>query len=569
VGGRGSEANGVLTRQRAGEPAGNLRNADGFHCRQRRIKLLGEKRLDLFDSAIFKHRGKAPSNPVPEDLTLRRQHNALDGPISKQRRLLRALKIGQRLAGGTFDSERTDDALRIGDAETCGRLRVLSLQQCHASLVVQCRNLILNRQCNRLGNGGDICESLCEGIEVKPRTADENDLAGGIGGGQDLGDGRQPLAGREAMTGRDRTIEPVLGEELVFDAGAGGDDAQRVVDLHGVGIDDEPLPLLSARERQGRLAAGSRTRYQDGTPLRVHHDPPKVPVVMPVLSLIANPADPELDAALAAAVVQQTGGELNWLNHGVACDIHEPTAPQALQIARDIIGTKSVDANLIPSEGRKKLILVADMDSTMIEQECIDELAAALGLKDQVAEITDRAMRGELDFGEALDTRVALLKGLERSVIEEVRREAITLAPGGRALVQTMKAYGAYTSLVSGGFTFFADYFGKRIGFDEAIANVLEFDGDVLTGTVTKPIVDKNTKRERLLALAAERGVDPSLTIAVGDGANDLDMIRVAGFGVALHAKPAVAAEAGVRIDHGDLTALLYLQGYPDDDFVR
>lgn len=290
---------------------------------------------------------------------------------------------------------------------------------------------------------------------------------------------------------------------------------------------------------------------------------------MPVLSLIANPADSELDPALAAAVVAKTGGELNWLNHSIACDILEPSAPDALDIARDIIGQKAVDANVVPTEGRRKLVLIADMDSTMIEQECIDELAAALGIKPQVAEITDRAMRGELDFAQALDTRVALLKGLERSVIEKIRREAITLTPGGRVLVQTMKAYGAYASLVSGGFTYFADYFAKRIGFDEAVANVLEFDGEVLTGTVAKPIVDKNTKKNRLLELVTERGIDQSQTLAVGDGANDLDMISAAGFGVALHAKPAVAAAAGLKIDHGDLTALLYLQGYYDDELVR
>ncbi len=290
---------------------------------------------------------------------------------------------------------------------------------------------------------------------------------------------------------------------------------------------------------------------------------------MPVLCLIANPTDSELDVALAARVVKQVGGELNWLNHSVACEILEPKSTDALAEARAIIGSAKVDAALVPTENRRKPILVADMDSTMINEECIDELADALGLKDQVSAITDRAMRGELDFGQALDTRVALLKGLERKVIEAIRRENITLAPGGRALISTMKAYGAYTSLVSGGFTFFADYFAKRIGFDEAIANVLLFEGDALTGTVQKPIVDKNTKRERLTALAAERNLPLSQTIAVGDGANDLDMIKIAGFGVALHAKPAVAAEAGIRIDHGDLTALLYLQGYDDEEIVR
>jgi phosphoserine phosphatase len=290
---------------------------------------------------------------------------------------------------------------------------------------------------------------------------------------------------------------------------------------------------------------------------------------MPVLSLIANPADPDLDAKLADAIAAEVGGELNWRNPGIACDIIEPKAPEALALARDMISSRAVDANLVPTDGRRKLLLVADMDSTMIEQECIDELAAALGIKDQVAEITERAMRGELDFAQALDTRVALLKGLERSVIEEVRRGSITLMPGGRALVQTMKAYGAYTSLVSGGFTFFADYFAKRIGFDEAVANVLEFDGDRLTGTVAKPIVDKNVKRSRLLELASERGLEVAQTMAVGDGANDLDMIGAAGFGVAIHAKPVVAEAAGLRIDHGDLTALLYLQGFSEEDFVR
>ncbi len=205
----------------------------------------------------------------------------------------------------------------------------------------------------------------------------------------------------------------------------------------------------------------------------------------------------------------------------------------------------------------------------MIEQECIDELADAVGIKAEVAAITERAMNGELDFEQALRTRVALIKGLERKVIEEIRRERITLAPGGRALVHTMKAFGAYTSLVSGGFTLFADYFAKRIGFDEAVANVLEFDGDLLTGTVASPIVDKSTKLNRLTTLAAERDIPIAATLAVGDGANDLDMIRAAGLGVALHAKPHVAAEADARIDFGDLTALLYLQGYEEEDIVR
>ena len=289
-----------------------------------------------------------------------------------------------------------------------------------------------------------------------------------------------------------------------------------------------------------------------------------------ILVLVANPLDKALNSKLVEMIQHETRGDINWLPQRIACEIHDPRSADAVAIARQVIGTKPVDAGLVSVENRRKKLLVADMDSTMIEQECIDELADAVGIKDQVAEITRRAMNGELDFEQALRTRVGLIKGLERKVIEEIRRERITLAPGGRALISTMKAFGAYTSLVSGGFTFFADYFARRIGFEEAVANVLEFDADDrLTGTVALPIVDKTTKLTRLQTLAAERSIAMEQTMAVGDGANDLDMIKAAGLGVAVHAKPHVAAEADVRIDFADLTALLYLQGFDEEDIVR
>lgn len=291
---------------------------------------------------------------------------------------------------------------------------------------------------------------------------------------------------------------------------------------------------------------------------------------MSVLCLIANPNEQAIDGKLVAAIQHETHGEINWLNPGVACEILKPETGDALEIARALIGDRPIDSALVPLAHRRKRLLIADMDSTMVEQECIDELADAVGIKDEVAAITARAMRGELDFEDALRTRVALIKGIERQVIHEIRRERITLATGGRTLIQTMKAYGAHTSLVSGGFTIFADYIAKRLGFDEAVANVLEFDADDrLTGTVTEPIVGREMKLARLNALASEHEIPMAATLAVGDGANDLAMIGAAGLGVALHAKPLVAKEAPVRIDHGDLTALLYLQGYDEQDFVR
>jgi phosphoserine phosphatase len=217
---------------------------------------------------------------------------------------------------------------------------------------------------------------------------------------------------------------------------------------------------------------------------------------------------------------------------------------------------------------RRKRLFLADMDSTMITQECIDELADIVGLKQHVSSITERAMRGEIAFEPALRERVALLKGLSVAVIEDLIRDRLTLTPGGATLVRTMRAHGAHTCLVSGGFTLFTGPIGRRIGFDEDRSNRLSVADGHLTGTVEEPIIGKAAKRDTLVELRARLGIGPVETLAVGDGANDLAMLSEAGLGVAYHAKPTVAQVAHVRIDHGDLTALLYLQGYGASEFV-
>ncbi len=291
---------------------------------------------------------------------------------------------------------------------------------------------------------------------------------------------------------------------------------------------------------------------------------------MSVLCLIANPDEAGLTPEIVRAIHAETGGEINWLARSIACEIISPKSNSALEIARKMLLNMALDAVLVPKSSRRKKLLLADMDSTMINEECIDELADRLGLREKISQITAQAMRGEIEFDQALSTRVMLLKGLERKTLEQVRRQQITLAPGGRVLVQTMKAYGAHSALISGGFSFFADYFAKRIGFDHASANVLEFDqNDRLTGTVKKPIINSSSKVRRLNELAIKLDISLSQTIAVGDGANDLEMLKTAGMGVALHAKPSVAASAPFRIDHGDLSALLYMQGYSEEEFVR
>ncbi len=290
-----------------------------------------------------------------------------------------------------------------------------------------------------------------------------------------------------------------------------------------------------------------------------------------VATLIANPLRPAItDAVLAEARrVLRTAHQPRILHGEVAAELLvEESVGDPAQNLRDALAGEPIDVAVLPAgPHRRKRLLLADMDSTMIEQECIDELAGMLGLKERVAAITERAMRGEIAFEPALRERVALLKDMPLAVVDEVIRDRISLMPGGPTLVRTMRAHGAFTGLVSGGFTLFTGPIGARIGFDEAHANRLGTRNGRLTGLVEEPIVGRQAKRETLISSRERLGLEASETLAVGDGANDLDMLAEAGLGVAYRAKPAVAAAARARIDNGDLTALLYLQGYAAAEF--
>lgn len=297
-----------------------------------------------------------------------------------------------------------------------------------------------------------------------------------------------------------------------------------------------------------------------------------------VATLICNPDNPALDSTIvdgARAVLPQAQ-PAHWLFDGVAVDI--PFGAQdnlqgdrhaIEQRLRELRGDLPIDIVVQPVGFRRKKLFLADMDSTMIGQECIDELADLVGMKAHVAAITERAMRGEIEFEPALRERVALLKDLPASVVDEVLAKRITLTPGGRELVATMRAHGAYTCLVSGGFTLFTRAVAAKIGFQENRANELVVRDGKFTGEVKEPILGRAAKLATLVDLMESFDLDDINSVVVGDGANDLAMIQAAGLGVAYHAKPAVAAAAAARIDHGDLTALLYAQGYRRDEFVE
>jgi phosphoserine phosphatase len=286
-----------------------------------------------------------------------------------------------------------------------------------------------------------------------------------------------------------------------------------------------------------------------------------------ILTLVAARESTTLTGGIVSSVRDAVGGgAVETLAAGEAVDIALGEAPDWAAV-RAAVGGATVDTITTPAEGRRKRLLVSDMDSTIVTSETLDELADFAGLKGRIAAITARAMNGEIDFKAALRERVAMLKGLPLHALERTWLR-VQLTSGARELVATMRSHGAYAALVSGGFTFFSGRVAALCGFDLHRSNTLLDDGSVLLGRVAEPILDRDTKLATLSGLAAERGLPMSATLAVGDGANDLDMLRAAGLGVAFHAKPIVAAEARARVDHAGLRALLFAQGYREEEIV-
>ncbi len=360
----------------------------------------------------------------------------------------------------------------------------------------------------------------------------------------------------------------MFGTRLVGSVGTGGQNREIAMELLGVGIDDEGTGAFGDRERQRRLAAGGGATYEEDARHQPFRPFPRS-TMSELLYLVAPPERRPLDPALIRRAERLAGSGPRWLDPGGACALalERPLEGSRRAELLELVERAQIDHAVLPVSRRRKRLLVCDMDSTIIDIECIDELARHAGIGAEVAELTRRAMAGEIPFREALETRVRMLEGVPVRVIDEICRERLRLHPGARTLVRTMQAHGAFCALVSSGFTEFTRYVRTLVGFDMDQANTLEIRDGVLTGRLVPPLLGPESKDETLHRLGVTRGIATEDAVAVGDGANDIPMLRRAGLGVAYRGHPEVRRHADACITHTDLRSVLYFQGYARDAF--
>ena len=559
--------------------AGEGRDPERLHRRQAGVEAAGDEAPDLIERALPYHRLEPRIDAAIETVARQLENHLEHAPFAVGRLegpRFGVLLIGGKRPPGRLDHfERAHDALRIGGPEPRRHRRIAFGELTVKGSGALCGEPLADADADRRRNCRHRRETMKERAEIEAGAADQNGQAPGPPCGVDLGTGEiVPASGGTGIGGIEDAIEPVWHPCRLVGFGARGEDREVAIDLHRVGVDDDaPVPL---GEGKGECRLAARRRPCDKNRAPVHTGIPAFMPNAPFNSVATLVVKPDADVRAAAAALEDA-----LATAGATLSGRAPLGPDALDIAfsgvplpvaraiaRRVAEAHDADCAVQPVAGRRKRLLIADMDSTMITVECIDELADLVGCKAEVAAVTEAAMRGEIDFAGALRARVALLAGLSLSYIRRCLDARVRPSPGAETLLRTMAAAGAHTLLVSGGFTIFAEPVAARLGFHAVRANRLALVGDRLTGSVVPPIVDAAAKRAALLDLCAGTGIARQETLAVGDGANDIPMIEAAGIGVAYRGKPRVAAAADATVRHGDLTALLYFQGYRRTEFV-
>ncbi len=524
---------------------------------------------ELRERSRRQHRFETPADARLQPAALGKQRDAAQ--ISRPHPSRRSLPLigEQRTAGRLQHLEGTEDALAVLRMQTLRHLRIPLPQlvmQCAAGQRQGAKPRADFRRDGR--NGGD---PLPETPDIEAGAAHQNDRPSLLRRPREHRlEPFQPQAGGTLLVGFEDAVELMLRPLPLKSVRLGGKQRQMAVELLGVGIDDPGTGSPGEIESQGRLAARRGASY-DENPYHRPSDRLSSAMSDPILCVVAPAGHDLLDAALIRGLRSWVPGELRWLDPGRAFEIRPsaPLSPSTRAQVERFLSSLPVDFAMVPAACRRKRLLVCDMDSTIVDIECIDELAAHAGIREKVSELTRRAMAGEIDFRDALEARVRMLAGLPVRVIDEICRERLHLNPGARTLVRTMQAHGAFCALVSGGFTEFTRHVRVLAGFDMDQANTLEIRDGYLTGRLLPPLYDPSAKERALRRLLARFGLAREESLAIGDGANDIPMLRAAGLGIAYRAHPAVRSAADAAIDHGDLTTALHFQGFARSEFVE